>query len=431
MSLTFSPLAITAPKKNLQRLLLIRWLLLAGLLLGLFVANQVLHQRLSNTALVIILAVAVLVNGFTHFRLSKPWPLTHQEFAVQILLDIIGISFVFYFSGGATNPFVSYYLVPLIISAATLPRKYTAIFAVLSLSAYTFLLFDYIPIEVLEPAQGEHAAHQGSYSPHIVGMWFNFLVSAALITFFVVRMSTALREQERELNIRMEDSLRDEQVLAVATLAAGIAHELGSPLTTMKVLLQEIEHDNTENLQLQKDLATLNKQIDLCSATLKQLTARADVTDLQRKTEKPVKTYFHSVLERWLIIRPEVKAKIAYNGDESIRAHFHPTLDQSLINLLNNSADAAPEDIEINVQWDQHKATVTIADRGSGIPETIRQKLGQPFVSTKGKDKGMGLGLFLSNATISRSGGTIQLFDREGGGTTTVIELPLQNVTAE
>ena len=422
-ALAFSPLTLTAPKQNLQRLLVIRWLLLSGLLLGLIVANQILDEDLPNTAIGLVLTLAVAGNCFTHYRLTKPWPLTHQEFAVQILLDIVGISFVFYFSGGATNPFVSYYLVPLIISAATLPWKYTVLFAVLSLSAYTFLLFDYIPIAVLEPAQGEHAAHLGEYSPHIVGMWFNFLLSAILIAFFVVRMSSALREQERELNTRLEDSLRDEQVLAVATLAAGTAHELGSPLTTMKVLLAEIAHDNADKPQLRKDLDTLKQQIELCSATLKQLTARADITDLQRKVERPIKHYFESVVERWLIIRPEVKASVQYRGDDNIYSHFHPTLDQSLINVLNNSADASPNDIAIEIEWDQQQVSIAIADRGSGIAPSIRQQLGQPFVSNKGK--GLGLGLFLSNATISRSGGTIQLFDRDSGGTLTVIKLPL------
>jgi two-component system sensor histidine kinase RegB len=421
-----SPLALTAPKLNLHRLLLIRWLLLLGLVFGIFIANQVFAVDLPNTTLGIVLSIAIAFNLGTHFRLSRSWPLTHLEFAAQILMDIIGISFIFYFSGGATNPFVSYYLVPLIISAATLPWVYTGIFALLSLGAYSLLLFYYVPIAALEPTLGEHAQHGGKFHPHIIGMWFNFLLSAGLITFFIVRMSSALREQERELNARNQDSLRDEQVLAVATLAAGTAHELGSPLTTMKVLVSEIEHENADNANLKKDLQTLKQQINLCSATLKQLTARADVSDLQQASEKVVKDYFQSVIERWLIIRPEVKADTTYQGDTDIKAHFHPTLDQAIINLLNNAADASPEAINIEIVWSLSKATITINDRGAGIPDSVRQQLGQAFVTTKGKGMGLGLGLFLSNATISRSGGTIKLFDRDGGGTSTIIELPLQ-----
>lgn len=423
LSLPFLPLAISAPKQNLYRLLLIRWLLLLGLVFGVMIANRVFAANLPVATLGIILAIAVTVNLFTHYRLSRPWPLTHFEFAVQILLDIIGISFIFYFSGGATNPFVSYYLVPLIISAATLPWIYTSTFALLSLGAYSLLLFYYLPIAALEPSLGEHAGHGGEFHPHILGMWFNFLLSAALITFFIVRMSTALREQERELSVRQEDNLRDEQVLAVATLAAGTAHELGSPLTTMKVLLSEIEHDNTDNPRLQKDLQTLRQQINLCSATLKQLTVRAEIADLQQKAEKPIKQYFQSVIDRWLLIRPDVKAEVYFEGDDNIRSHFHPTLDQAIINLLNNSADASPEAVDIHVSWNQQQVKVSIADSGAGIPADVRRQLGKPFVTTKGK--GLGLGLFLSNATISRSGGTIKLFDRGGGGTITLIELPL------
>lgn len=421
-SLSADRFSLSAPKKNLSRLLWIRWLLLLGLSFGVIVANRIFDAGLPTVILATLLCLAIVVNIFTHWRLLKNWPITNVEFAIQILLDIAGISIIFYCSGGATNPFVSYYLVPLIISAITLPWVYTVVFAILSLGAYTLLLFFYMPIAVLEPS-GEHAHHTDGFNPHIIGMWFTFVMSASLITFFIVRMSSALREQEGEITAQREDNLRDEQVLAVATLAAGTAHELGSPLTTMKILLNEIEHDNAGNSTLQNDLQTLKLQVELCSTTLKQLTAQADVTDLNRKDKKPIKLYFSSLLERWQIIRPDVKSTIEYSGDGAIQSHFHPTLDQSLINLLNNAADVSPEKIDIHVKWDNHEVIITIDDCGSGVPNDIRQQLGQPFVSTKGK--GLGLGLFLSNATISRSGGTVQLFDREEGGTTTVIKLPL------
>lgn len=415
-------LAIAAPTQNLNRLLWIRWVLLLCLVFGVVIAKQFFAASLPIKTLVIILIVAVVVNVLTHWRLKQGWPLTDKEFAIQILLDIIGITSIFYFSGGASNPFVSYYLVPLIISATTLPWMYTGVFALLSLATYTVLLFYYIPIDALEPGGAEHIGH-GGFHPHIIGMWFTFLMSATLITFFIVRMSNALREQERELNSRQAENLRDEQVLAVATLAAGTAHELGSPLTTMKVLLSEMAYDNADNRNLQKDLTTLKQQIESCSATLKQLTARAEITNIQQKSQISVEAYFKGVLQQWALVRPDVKAKIDYRGDVNIASAFHPTLDQAIINLLNNAADAGPNSIDVEVAWDAHTVSLSIADRGQGIPKQIREQLGQPFITTKGK--GLGLGLFLSNVTINRSGGSIHIDDRPGGGTVITIKLPL------
>lgn len=413
----------TAPAQNLRRLEIIRWLLLATLVISLIVANKVLSVDLHFLSITLIIALLVLANIFTHFRLNLSWPVTHLEFGGQILFDILTISFLFYVSGGATNPFVSYYLVPLIISAATLPWIYTVGFTLLCLAAYTFLLFWYIPIAELEP-MGEHANHSSGFNPHIVGMWFNFLLSAGLITFFIVRMSTALREQESQLNAHREEGLRDEQVLAVATLAAGTAHELGSPLTTIKLLLGEIEQENSQNAVLLKDIDTIKKQVDLCSSTLKQLTARAEVEDLQNKNARPVKQYCQSVIERWMLIRPDALAKVTYQGDTKITAVFHPTIDQAIINLLNNAADASEKQIDIGINWDSNNLDFTIADQGAGVPVEIKQQVGKPFVTTK--KKGLGLGLFLSNATITRYGGSIGLEERPEGGTVTRIQIPLK-----
>lgn len=418
---------LAAPTQNLRRLEIIRWLLMLALVFGMALANVVFAIELHYQSIAVVIGVLVSANIFTHFRLKTEWPVTHLEFGAQLLFDILAITVLFYLSGGANNPFVSYYLVPLIISAATLPWIYTGVFTALSLGAYTALLFWYMPIAELEPMMGEHANHSSGFNPHILGMWFNFLLSAGLITFFIVRMSSALRDQENQLNAHREEALRDEQVLAVATLAAGTAHELGSPLTTMKLLLGEIEEDNPDNKNLLNDIQVLKKQVDHCSSTLKQLTARAEVEDLQQKNAKSVKKYCQSIMDRWLIIRPDAKAKVIFHGDENIFAEFHPTIDQAMINLLNNAADASADLIDINVGWDKQQLIFAIKDKGAGVPEEVKQQIGKPFITTK--KKGLGLGLFLSNATIARYGGTIALQAREEGGTTTEIRLPLQSVS--
>src|SRR5690606_573589 len=148
--------------------------------------------------------------------------------------------------------------------------------AALSFACYTLLLFFHVPIPGISPESGG-MHHGGGLSPHVLGMWFNFLIGAGLITYFVVQMSDSLKKQQQELNDFREENLRDEQVLAVATLAAGTAHELASPLTTIKLLLNEMQHDYSGNAALENDLETLARQVDLCSTTLKQLARRADL----------------------------------------------------------------------------------------------------------------------------------------------------------
>ena len=425
-----SLLAISAPKQNLRRLLTIRWLVLVGLIFGALAAKQFFAVALPYKALAIILSLIIVFNFLTGLRLKQLWPLTELEFAAQIFVDIVGISVIFYFCGGATNPFVSYYLVPLAISAATLPWIYTTLLALLSLSAYTTLLFSYMPIVALEPNVMEIAHQPERIHPHIVGMWFNFILSASLITFFVMRMSSALRQREQQLAAHREENLRDEQVLAVANLAAGTAHELGSPLTTMKVLLAEMEHDQAGNPSLLQDINVLKTQVNQCSQTLKKLVSHSEVKKQDQIEAQWVADYCARVFEQWLIIRPDVNATVIIDPNApALKAFFHSTVEQAVINLLNNAGDASPAMVDVHATWDMLQLTIAINDNGPGLSKEVEQQLGQAFVTTKGR--GLGLGLFLSNATLNRYGGKLNFYARTEGGTRTEISIPLNNNAAD
>ncbi|MCV6615329.1 MAG: sensor histidine kinase, partial [Cellvibrionaceae bacterium] len=141
-----SSISLMAPTSNLRRLMIIRGLLICALCLALVSANQVLELALPYDMLGLILTGITAINMLTWLRLRKPWPVTELEFFSQLLLDTLCISLLLYFSGGANNPFVSYYLVPLCIAAATLSWNYAAILTAISVAAYTTLLFYHIPV---------------------------------------------------------------------------------------------------------------------------------------------------------------------------------------------------------------------------------------------------------------------------------------------
>lgn len=422
--------SLAAPRENLRRLLTIRWLLLLCLLAGTGFAYWGFGLSLPYDTLYLVLLAIATFNLITALRLRAAWVVTPQEFFLQILLDILGVTLLFFYSGGASNPFVFYYLVPLSISAATLPWRFTWTLALLSVLAYTLLLFYHIPIAGISPTAAHHlpqsAEVESGLNPHILGMWFNFIISAGLITFYVMKMSNALQQQQQQLNDHREESLRDEQVLAVATLAAGTAHELGSPLTTMKVLLDEMQHDYPDSEELAKDLTLLKKQVDLCSNTLKDLVRRAESNQNSGVQQTTIGDYCKRIIERWLLLRPEVKAQVSIQEENrELVVSYHSTVDQAVINLLNNAADAAVSVVQVHMSWSSEYFTTVIVDDGDGIPEHVKQQLGRPFVSTKGK--GLGLGIFLSNATITRSGGTLSLVDNVPRGTRLTIRLPTSN----
>ena len=438
---------LTAGNSNLQRLALVRLIVLTGQLAAIMYAYSWLQTPLHYDRLLFITLLMSIATVATFWRLGRAWPVTDPEFFAQLLCDVIGLCALLYYSGGATNPFISYLLVPLSIAAAILPSVYTIALALINLGIYSALLFFYIPLTIFLPdinskemqlhiAMGHFPAPGApTLNAHIFGMWCNFAISSALITYVVARMAATVREQQTELNRRREHALHNEQLLAVATLAAGTAHELGTPLSTMIVLLDDMHSDNYANpdelnaADLNADITLLKQQVTSCRATLKNLVNTAESLQHAQPQIYRFDVALHKLLERWQIMRPRARYELQIPKTLSAPSiRFDETLQQAIINLLNNAADADSGALTLRAEWDDAFVALMIRDHGPGLPLDIIDQLGKTFVTTK--HKGLGLGLFLSHATIERNGGEIRLFNHPEGGTEAILRLPISPASA-
>ena len=409
-----APVQLTsATRQNLWRLTFIRTLVLAAQAGSVGLAYWLQLLPLPWVQLAMTLGCSTLLCVFTAVRLRTSWPVTELEYALQLACDLVIHSALLYFSGGSTNPFVSYYLVPLTIAAVTLPWRYSVVLSGIALALYTVMLTRFYPLETL-PVARENL--------QIYGMWLSFALAAAVITFFAARMAEELRRQEELRAIRREEGLRDQQLLAVATQAAGAAHELGTPLATMSVLLKEMQQDHPDPL-LQDDLKVLQDQVKLCKETLQQLVRAAEANRRLAIDMQDVTDWLDEALNRWHLMRPEASYRFHRLGQGTVpRMAPPPDLTQALLNLLNNAADACPENLQVTLDWDAEDVTISIRDHGAGVPLAIAEQIGKPFFTTKGK--GFGLGLFLSKASVTRAGGSVKLYSHEEGGTLTELRLP-------
>lgn len=421
MAPTLDSFIHSAARQNLRQLSVIRNIALGGQILALLFFSQIRDIGLPILVLGAILALYAIVITTTWWRTFRYPVITELEFFCHLLVDILFFTALLFFSGGASNPFISYYLVPISIAATTLPLRYTWAITILSLAAYSWLLNFYLPIPALAP--GHH--HDGVSNLHILGMWLNFAVSAGLITYFVTRMARTLKQQEEQLTIQRENQLQDEQLLAIGSLAAGTAHELGTPLNTMKILVDEMVADQSGS---NDDLNILQQQIEQCRLTLKQLVATAEGS-ADGGEDIALRHYFDRLFERWQLMRPGVQASIRYPDNlPDIHTRLHPTIAQSLTSLLNNAADASPDRVDIQVRWDRQHIELCIKDYGDGVSPQLRGRLGTAFTSSK--PEGMGLGLFLTQATLQRYGGTVDIKPGRESGSETKVILPIQDVHA-
>lgn len=423
---TANSLTLAAPTQHLQQLTIIRSLLLGCLWISLLLSLFHEDTQLSYREIITLLLFFTLLHGLTFFRLRNNLTVTEWEFFIHLIIDVCFLNALLFFSGGANNPFISYLLVPICISAATLPWRYTWFITSLCIATYTSLLFFYIPLPVFTIEHQHNASH---LNWHILGMWLNFFISAVLITYFTVKMAQTLRKNNELLTQLREDELRNEQLIAIATLAASAAHEINTPLSTMTILLSELRNDYQSNASLLNDIELLSQQVNYCSSTLKQLVQNASGATQGQLKQQRLSAYCTSITDSWQLLRPSINFYVEVSATEqNPLITIEPSIDYAIINLLNNAADASPDYVSVRISWTEEMLSWKITDKGEGIEQHLQATLGKELSSTK--KQGLGLGMLLTHATLKRYGGNVTQRANSPRGTITELHLPL-NIIAE
>jgi len=422
---------------QLRRLVALRSVAIAAQLLTLAAVWKILELELDWQPMLLSIATLASLNLFSWLRLRSQKPVSNSELFIQLCTDVLALSILLYYGGGSTNPFISLYLLPLVIAAATLPGRYSWGMAALTAACYSLLMVYYIPLPHI------HQHGDDAFNIHVMGMWLGFVISAVVVAYFVVQMAQAVRSRDEMLVRVREEILRNERIVALGTQAAGAAHEMGTPLSTMAVVIGELQHDLADTHPALRDsLTILDEQVRGCKRILDKILANAQ--DKGAASLQPADLLVAEVLDEWQLLRPTAQYRYSSppppdaprftlplpveeqgktGGIPAPLISVDVTLRAALMNLLNNAADAAPQAIEIHTQWDAKKFTLEIHDHGEGLSKEAALKTGSAFFTTK--KGGHGLGLLLANATIERMGGSVLLFNSKEGGATTLLTLPV------
>lgn len=402
---------------QLRRLLLLRGIAISAQLLTLLCVWQWLEMQLDWQPMLLTIALLTLINAASAMRLRSNHPVSDVELYAQLCVDVLALSVLLYYGGGSTNPFISLFLLPLVIAAATLPQRYTWGMALLTAACYSGLMFYYQPL----PHTHHDHTSDSAFNTHVMGMWLGYVISAAVVAYFVAQMAQAVRRRDEQLARIREDILRNERIVALGTQAAGAAHEMGTPLATMAVVIGELQHElPADPGELRENLAILDAQVRGCKRILDKILSSAQHNGDARL--QGVDEMLGELLDEWQLLRPTAKYQYQKSASDA-QLDSDTTLRAALMNLLNNAADASPDGIEIVSRCDATHFTLTLIDHGAGLNEETARNAGSAFFTTK-RD-GRGLGLFLANATLERLGGTVQLSNNAQGGASTILTLPL------
>ncbi|WP_244814666.1 ATP-binding protein [Caballeronia sp. Lep1P3] len=402
---------------NLGHLFWLRSLAIIGQLTTIAVVQIFYGAKLPLPAMLLVIALEMVFNALTWLRVARARPETNLELFGQMCVDLGALSALLFLSGGATNPFVTLYLPSLAIAAAILPWIMMACLALFAVACYALLSYSYVPLNIENPAN--------LFDYFRMGLWVNFMVSVGLIGWFVARMSRALRVRDAALADAQQRHLRDERAVALGVQAATVAHEMGTPLSTIAMLSEELRDAAAHDRNLAPyaaDFELLEQQMTLCTSALARLRNRARGPS----SRQPLDEWLASFIEQWRLRHPQVKFEQTGETPAGASIDDAVAVGQILTILLDNAARASSESVTLQAAAESVEGVncvrFDVCDRGPGIPPALRASLGAgPVDSTQG---GHGVGLYLAFAAAARLNGSVELLAGEPRGTRAVLRVP-------
>ena len=405
---------------NIQWLVRLRWAEIAGQAATVLVGQFLFDGALPIAALFTVVAVGLVSNlaiELHYFGDRKSEliarPVEDRQIAFVMMLDIGVLTGLLYFTGGPHNPFAFLYVVQIALATVLVRALWSWALVGLSFVGFGILLIAHQPLAIPDDRR-------------TVGMWVALGVASAFVVHFLRRITGALAQRDTELTRARGLAARQERLASLATMAAGAAHELSTPLGTVALASKELERALTKNglPELAADARLIREQVGRCRFILEQMAQGAGTVG-----ETLVARTVGELLDDTLVgirdapaVHRDVPADLV-----GTKLRLPPrAVSQALRSLVTNAQDASPPTsaVVITVRCDDQRLEIAVRDRGAGMPAEVLARIGEPFFTTKQPGRGMGLGLFLARSVIEAVGGNLVIQSGDGEGTEVRVTLP-------
>lgn len=410
----------SAGLKNLHQLLQLRWIAVVGQVFTIEVAHYGLQLALPLREMLTVAACLAVYNVVSLLRWKSGHGVRQVELFLALLVDVAALTTQLYLSGGTSNPFVFLYLPQIAVGAMLLRGGYIWSIVAVAVACVGLLAQYQLPLAL------NHNVHQGLASPYILGLLVCFVLNAILIVVFITRISRNLRQRDTRLAAARQRAAEAEHILRMGLLASGAAHELGTPLATMAVILGDWRRDKAlaHDTALQEDVAEMQTQVQRCKAIVSGILLSAGEARGEESSQTSVCQFLDLLAAQWRTTRPVGHFAYVNHFGADIPMAADTTLQQMVFNVLDNARDASPHWVSLLAEQEDEQLRITVTDQGPGFAPAMLAQLGQPYQSSKGRPGG-GLGLFLAVNVARTLGGSVQAHNRPEGGAVVTIALPL------
>jgi two-component system sensor histidine kinase RegB len=395
-----------------------RWLTILGLFLAFVVGHWGLGFTFYIEPVLNILAIFIASN----LALYIPnLPTSEKLTSLAIVVDVLLLTTFLYCYGGSTNPLSSVYFFYVILASILLPPRWGWFTAAFASICFGSLFFFFEPIPELTD---RHHHHHG-FSTHLQGMLITFTFTAFVIVYFVTRLIVALRSREQKLEALREKHRHNERLAGLTTLAAGAAHELRNPLATISISVNELAQElgrSSSNPEMVVEANSIQAAVGRCQMIIDELCRNAGVVGGEPISTTSIREIMEQLLTH-LPHREMCEVTIDQSANEIPIRMFTSSMVQALLSVVRNGLEYGKVTVEAGLSEDTIRFVVR--DTGPGIPQNIIPRLGEPFFTTKGAMKGMGLGLFITKTFADRLGGSLSFVSEVNRGTTAILHIPV------
>lgn len=415
-----APAEAHARRRNMLLLIQLRWIAVGGQMVTIGIVHRALGIPLPLAPLLATLAVLIVINLVSLRLVWRRPSITNRDLTAALLIDVAALAWQLHFTGGLGNPFTALFLLQIVIGAILLrPASSWAIVGA-TLAALALLGIGSVPLDL--PLR-YRADPLGLY---LAGSLACFALIAVLLVAFVTRISRNLHDRDTTLAAIRQRAAEEDHIVRMGLLASGAAHELGTPLAALAVVIgdwQKIPRLAADR-ELRDDLADMDRAVQRCKAIVSGILISAGEARGVAPQPTTVRSFVRGIVDEWRVSRRPAEITYLDRFGEDMRIVSDPALRQVISNVIDNAAEASPSWVGITASRRDDRLVLDIEDRGPGFTADMLKEFGKPYRSTKGRPGG-GLGLFLLVNVLRKLGGDATAANRADGGALVRLLLPL------